>query len=465
MNETDNLSQDLPQYLRDEMQAAAAGGNPESPEKNTATVSPEAASNQSLANQSLADELDKTWPSPGENEAVRETNDATEAPGTQQNGGNNPDAHSTQTEGSHTGSYTGSVEPNPQPAWDSPSPTPSPTEPNTLHQTVALPAPAMVETDADGKEPNDALPAQANPAGENRDATPEEQDPSLSQPEASENPEAHETAASEKAGKTSVTPDVAVNNPPTPYPLPEAPQLATVPETETTMVRRKSLLNGLKTDTTTPQDHDETEPQWQPRPVPSTAETTPPSLNEATVLAGASIKPAKISRVSAHITSLLVCLIGLPFVWSFLKHAGGLLYSCENSTWATGRYSVEGLVFLALGLVLIVLIGLAVRLSSLGSFLSGIILILVGIPPVVAPAYMKDFLEPTLTWLSNSTVIMLRNLSYFLESSAFSGQFLIFGVFLVMIGVVGHTARRRGRTDQIAEKALAKLDGLQPGLQ
>jgi len=52
----------------------------------------------------------------------------------------------------------------------------------------------------------------------------------------------------------------------------------------------------------------------------------------------------------------------------------------------------------------------------------------------------------------------LKVLSYLIESAGASGQFFVIGVLLIMIGVVGHTARRKGRVDQIADKALARAE-------
>ena len=112
-----------------------------------------------------------------------------------------------------------------------------------------------------------------------------------------------------------------------------------------------------------------------------------------------------------------------------------------------------------LGLAVIVVVGIAVRLSSLGMFVGGILLSVVGLVFVTLPFVMKDLVEPTLTWLSHSTLLPLKLLSYFIESSAASGQFLVIGVVMIMIGVVGHAARRRGRSDQISQKALAKATG------
>lgn len=229
-------------------------------------------------------------------------------------------------------------------------------------------------------------------------------------------------------------------------------------EMETTMVRRKSLLDGAATNTDFLEPEEEVGPQWQPREAKLLGKDDA-ALAEGNVLAGATVKPGPISRAGSHVMSLVLSLFLLPFAWAFLKHASGLLFSAEKSAWNTGHYSIEGLIFLVLGLAVIVVVAIAVRLSSLGMFVSGILLSVVGLLFVTLPFVMKDLVEPTLTWLSHSTLLPLKLLSYFIESSAASGQFLVIGVVMIMIGVVGHTARRRGRSDQISQKALAKATG------
>lgn len=229
-------------------------------------------------------------------------------------------------------------------------------------------------------------------------------------------------------------------------------------EMETTMVRRKSLLDGAATNTDFLEPEEEVGPQWQPREAKLLGKDDA-ALAEGNVLAGATVKPGPISRAGSHVMSLVLSVFLLPFAWAFLKHASGLLFSAEKSAWNTGHYSIEGLIFLVLGLAVIVVVAIAVRLSSLGMFVSGILLSVVGLLFVTLPFVMKDLVEPTLTWLSHSTLLPLKLLSYFIESSAASGQFLVIGVVMIMIGVVGHTARRRGRSDQISQKALAKATG------
>lgn len=237
-------------------------------------------------------------------------------------------------------------------------------------------------------------------------------------------------------------------------------------ELETTVVRRKSLLGtepeaaplagAAPTDAANeiPEDVD---PQWQPRQ-PELLGNEDKKLNESTMLAGASIKPAKISRAGAHAWSLLISLIGVPLAWAFLRHAGGLLYGSNRSAWDTGKYSVEGLAFLILGLAAVIVIGSFVRLSSLGMFVSGILFTLLGGAFVVVPGAMKSAVGTSLQGMQDSPVMALKVLGYLIESAGASGQFLVIGIMLIMIGVVGHTARRKGRVDQIADKALARAE-------
>lgn len=237
-------------------------------------------------------------------------------------------------------------------------------------------------------------------------------------------------------------------------------------ELETTVVRRKSLLGtepemtplaGAAPTDTTGENPEEVDPQWQPRQ-PELLGNEDKKLNESTMLAGASIKPAKISRAGAHAWSLLISLIGVPLAWAFLRHAGGLLYGSNHSAWDTGKYSVEGLVFLILGLVAVIVIGSIVRLSSLGMFVLGILFTVLGGAFVVVPGAMKSAVGTSLQGMQDSPVMALKVLGYLIESAGASGQFLVIGVLLIMIGVVGHSARRKGRVDQIADKALARAE-------
>lgn len=401
MNENENQPQDLPDYLRQEAQNSS--GTSENPAVAADPATP-AADNQYL--EPVAPETPET----------PETPEAPEAP---EAGAPTEPANQSAMEDTSTQAWTTFL----SETDDTPRAKVVSSEQTALVENKAEPEPALAEPETATVEPEPAL-------AETTDT---------------------------------VTPTVAESSP-TPYLSETSTTSTTQPEEnselETTVVRRKSLLGGETTEThapVKPVDAQDAEPQWQPRQAQLLGNDDQ-SLNEATVLAGASIKPAKISRAGAHAASLVLSLLALPFAWAFLKHASGMLYGGANSAWEQGAYSVEGLVYLGLGLALLVVVGLAVRLSSLGMFVGGILLTAIGLAFVAAPFLMQELAGPTLTWLSESTIIAFRNLSYFLESSAFSGQFLVIGVVMLMVGVIGHTARRRGRTDQIADKALAKAE-------
>lgn len=415
MNENENQPQDLPDYLRQEAQNSS--GTSENPAVAADPATP-AADNQYL--EPVAPETPET----------PETPEAPEAP---EAGAPTEPANQSAMEDTSTQAWTTFL----SETDDTPRAKVASSEQTALVENKAEPEPALAEPET----------ATAKP------------EPTLAEPETST--VEPEPALAETTD--TVTPTVAESSP-TPYLSETSTTSTTQPEEnselETTVVRRKSLLGGETTEThapVKPVDAQDAEPQWQPRQAQLLGNDDQ-SLNEATVLAGASIKPAKISRAGAHAASLVLSLLALPFAWAFLKHASGMLYGGANSAWEQGAYSVEGLVYLGLGLALLVVVGLAVRLSSLGMFVGGILLTAIGLAFVAAPFLMQELAGPTLTWLSESTIIAFRNLSYFLESSAFSGQFLVIGVVMLMVGVIGHTARRRGRTDQIADKALAKAE-------
>lgn len=453
MNETDNQTQDLPEYLRKQEPDLTGNAIFLSEESLTETpvILPEDSSTTSTAGREDSGEtpgVDTPDVSPTtvvdvppqpvetrEPEAVAAVKDTANSPENSTLSSpvlgktKNPEPQDPESEDNAAGESPAAAEESPAPVEKSPVSSEAP------HETVIQPE-------------DDAVPDPETATAPPRSA------------------DSNEAAPGEKPA-----PVLGV---PSPYPQPELPQepqvaaqaeanFTTDGDSETTVVRRKSLLGGQTTETIAPLNPptgETGEPQWQPRPAQLLGKEDT-QLNEATVLAGASIKPAKISRAGAHFGSLLTCLLALPFAWAFLKHSHGLLYATAESTFNTGRYSIEGLSYLVLGLALVVIMGLAARLSSLGPFLVGILVTLGGLSFVVMPVFIKNNLDSTLTWLSNSKLIPFQNLSYFLASSGFSGDFLAMGVALLMIGVVGHTARRRGRTDQIADKALAKTEALQ----
>ena len=309
--------------------------------------------------------------------------------------------------------------------------------PETQPGDATQPAPAQPSSQTADKSESPAPEESAPRAAQENTATPSETaEPVLAQDQTSAKPQNDDLAAAQTQTPTD--------------------------DLEATVVRRKSVFEaegtrpGATTGAETPTN--DAEPQWQPRQ-PELIGNDDPQISEATLLEGASIKPAKISRAAAHFYSLFFSVVALPFAWAFLMQSAHLFYGGRASQWASGTYSVQGMIFLGMGLVLLVLTGLAVRLSSLGMWVTGALVTVVGGLFVFAPGLVKPQVEPTLDWMADSTITPIQALSKIVESAAASGQLLVIGVVLLLVGLVGHSARRRGRTDQISQRALAKVLG------
>ncbi|MDO5672962.1 MAG: hypothetical protein Q4G30_08950 [Actinomycetaceae bacterium] len=253
---------------------------------------------------------------------------------------------------------------------------------------------------------------------------------------------------------------------PTP-PEPTEPTEPTQPaeDLETTVVRRQSLMGAIKKDdpdVALPEGEGtsgELQPVWAPR-TPQPLGTDDAGLPEETLLAGASVLPAPISRAASHWWAILAGLLLTPIAWLSLNHAGGLLAGIEDSQWATGAYSAEGLGFLILGIASIIVLGITARSSSVGMFLAGSLLTVSGALFVFLPSLVQSSLASTLKWMADSKVIVLGELAYYLELDGSWGRILTLGIAMLMVGVVSHSARRQGRKEQIAKDALARVQGV-----
>lgn len=224
---------------------------------------------------------------------------------------------------------------------------------------------------------------------------------------------------------------------------------------ETTVVRRHSLL-GPKQNLDEVAANEQTSPQWQPREAKSLGNDDA-HLSEDALMAGASIKPAPLSRAGAHWWALLAALILVPLAWAFLNHAGDLLSAqFAGDIKGFNRYYIEGLGYFILGCLLVVIIGLATRKSALGMLVVGPLVTVLGLPFVVAPLPTHQIIDPALAWLDASNLTPLQLLGEFITSNGGSGAFTVYGLVLTMVGVVAHSARRQGRADRISNDALER---------
>ncbi len=86
--------------------------------------------------------------------------------------------------------------------------------------------------------------------------------------------------------------------------------------------------------------------------------------------------------------------------------------------------------------------------SSLGTFVTGITTLLIGLPFVVVPSITKQYLGDFLANMALQSRFG-RILSEAILLDGVSGRLVIIGLFLIMLGVVSHSTRRAGRRERL----------------
>ncbi|HZK04624.1 MAG TPA: hypothetical protein VFC82_02115 [Actinomycetaceae bacterium] len=162
------------------------------------------------------------------------------------------------------------------------------------------------------------------------------------------------------------------------------------------------------------------------------------------------------SRVGAHIWGIVAMLLLIPIAWYLLSDAGARMTLPANAPWETGTMNIAALAELLAGLVVLVVALLFARASSVGAFVVGSILALGGAVFVAVPGFAREFIAPAQDWLRQFHAGLGGNIAHHIEADGSTGRILIFGVILLMIGVVSHGARRRGRDEQRIRAAVER---------
>lgn len=191
---------------------------------------------------------------------------------------------------------------------------------------------------------------------------------------------------------------------------------------------------------TAPTPTDATPGASQPKP-----HSAKPRTEDDILLDGSSVVGHPKSRAAAHWAGVLVWLVALPLAW-YLFHDGAAA-AVDGATPLTFGTPVRALLELGAGAVVLAIALWTASRSSLGSFVIGVISLLGGVPFLAAPTAMNDSFGPFLDRLTAHSNLGASLSSYF-WADAVSGKFVAFGLFMIMVGVVSHNARRAGRREQ-----------------
>ncbi|WP_193311485.1 hypothetical protein [Georgenia satyanarayanai] len=186
-------------------------------------------------------------------------------------------------------------------------------------------------------------------------------------------------------------------------------------------------------------------------PAPVTREDSPAEEEHArrdreVLLEGTTAHTRPPSRAKAHVLTIVVTLLLTPVAWYLLADAGARLTLPPGNPWETANLNVAALLELAGGLLVLVLVLLAARWSSVGAIVTGALVVVVGVPFVAVPAWTQDLLEPVESWLAGLGDFG-DNVAHHLVASGSTGRLVAVGVALVLVGVVSHGARRQGRRE------------------
>lgn len=165
------------------------------------------------------------------------------------------------------------------------------------------------------------------------------------------------------------------------------------------------------------------------------------------------------SRAGAHLWALLLCLLLAPVAWFFLNDGSARIYwSLQSDLDAINLAGVAGL---AAGILAATVVLLTGRWSSVGLAVTGILSLLVGLAFLLVPARAFEVLargEEPLRQFGGFG----ENLYSYAQESALEAQFLLAGVVLVLVAVVSHGARRKGRREEYARLAVRAARGEHP---
>lgn len=231
---------------------------------------------------------------------------------------------------------------------------------------------------------------------------------------------------------------------------------------DSTTVQRRSLI-------TPPAPEPESEPEaaWVPRADSESADTalfagatvvddTPRSLDDS-IFEGATLVAEMPSRAGAHWASLLGHILLIPVAWYLIADAGARFTLADGSVLENGRFSALGLGELLGGFILLFLLLLTSRKSSLGAWVSGILVTLAGIPWLAVPSLAASTALPVLRALDSWNAFG-ANLVHHFQASAYSGRLLLMGIVLMGIGLLTHSVRRQGRAEEALRAEVAKVN-------
>ncbi|WP_124054407.1 hypothetical protein [Arcanobacterium ihumii] len=149
------------------------------------------------------------------------------------------------------------------------------------------------------------------------------------------------------------------------------------------------------------------------------------------------------SRIGAHFGAFFATLLLLPLAWYLVSDAGVRLGMVKNNPWETGSLNFLAVGELLAGLIVLLVIFLLARASSIGAHVIGGLLAIAGFVAIIVPAQGARFATAVDDAIGSYNAFT-GNVAHHLNLDLGTGRIAVLGFVLLLAGIVAHGARRRG---------------------
>lgn len=157
------------------------------------------------------------------------------------------------------------------------------------------------------------------------------------------------------------------------------------------------------------------------------------------------------SRAAAHWWSLLIAIVFVPVGWYLVTDGGERLnFNLVNG----GPFNIAAPIELAAGVLCLFFVLLATRWSSVGAIVVGTVGALAGIAFIVFHEQAMELITEYQGVLVQGLRQLGQNVVDHLVADLRTGRTAVYGIVLIMAGVISHGARRQGRREERRRAAL-----------
>lgn len=173
-------------------------------------------------------------------------------------------------------------------------------------------------------------------------------------------------------------------------------------------------------------------------------------------LEGGTVLPTLASRARPRLLSAFITILLTPVMWYLLSDAAARLAFADDNPMISGVVNPAALAELGAGLLVVVLVAILAAQSSIGLFLAGAAVMVVGVPFLAAPAWTEGLFD-YLSVVENFNAFGANVVAH-LRFTGFTGILVMAGFALIAAGWALASVRRQGRKEEAMRVEVAKVN-------